>query len=152
MPEISPQNVTELLIGWSSGNEQALVELMPLVYNELRHLARSYMRRERPDHTLATTDLIHEAYLRMAEQKIPWKSRSHFFGIAAQMMRRVLIDYAKSHRRAKRGGGAFKIPENGLIAETAGVAAKSIEPAKLPRKVLRSMGCIRMASLPQLCP
>lgn len=114
MPEVSPQNVTELLIGWSSGNEQALIELMPLVYNELRRLARSYMRRERPDHTLATTDLIHEAYLRMAEQKIPWKSRSHFFGIAAQMMRRVLIDYAKSHRRAKRGGGAFKIPLDDL--------------------------------------
>ena len=109
MPEATPQNVTQLLQEYSRGNEQALALLMPLVYDELRRLARSHMRRERPGHTLATTGLIHEAYLRLIGQQVEWKSRSHFFGIAGQMMRRVLVDYAKSHHRAKRGGGAIKL-------------------------------------------
>ena len=82
---------------------------MPLVYDELRRLARSYMRRERPGHTLQTTVLVHEAYMRMLGQDADWQNRSHFFGIAAKMMRRILLDHAKGHGRAKRGGGAVRV-------------------------------------------
>ena len=110
MPEVAPKGVTQLLADWSKGDEGALEALMPLVYEELRRLARSYMRHERPEHTLSTTGLIHEAYLRLVDQKVSWQSRAHFFGIAAQMMRRVLVDHSKTQRRAKRGGGAVKIP------------------------------------------
>jgi len=109
MSRSAPKGVTQLLADWSSGNQEALNALMPLVYDELRRLARSYIRRERPGHTLATTGLIHEAYLRLVDQDVKWQNRSHFFGVAAQMMRRVLIDHAKSQQRAKRGGGAVKV-------------------------------------------
>lgn len=109
MPQTAPKGITQLLSDWSKGDQAALEALMPLVYNELQRLARSYMRREHPGHTLATTGLVHEAYLRLVDQKVSWQSRAHFFGIAAQMMRRVLVDYAKSQQRAKRGGGAVKV-------------------------------------------
>jgi RNA polymerase sigma factor (TIGR02999 family) len=109
MSQTNPETVTQLLIDWSQGSEEALNALMPLVYDELRKLARSHMRRERPGHTLATTGLVHEAYLRLLGQEASWQSRAHFFGIAAQMMRRVLVDYAKTQQRAKRGGGAVKV-------------------------------------------
>jgi RNA polymerase sigma factor (TIGR02999 family) len=120
VPETTPQNVTQLLLEYSRGNEQALADLMLLVYDELCRLARSYMRRERPGHTLATTGLIHEAYLRLIDQQVEWKSRAHFFRIAAQMMRHVLVDHAKSHHRAKRGGGAIKLSldEVALVSKT----------------------------------
>jgi RNA polymerase sigma factor (TIGR02999 family) len=91
----TPKTVTRLLLDWTQGDQQALDKLMPLVYDELRRLARSYMRRERPGHTLQTTGLVHEAYLRLVDQKVNWPSRVNFFGIAAQMMRRVLVDHAK---------------------------------------------------------
>jgi RNA polymerase sigma factor (TIGR02999 family) len=116
MPTATPKGVTQLLADWSSGNQEALNALMPLVYDELRRLARSYMRRERPGHTLATTGLIHEAYLRLVDQDVKWQNRAHFFGVAAQMMRRVLIDHAKSQQRAKRGGGAVKVSLDAPIA------------------------------------
>jgi RNA polymerase sigma factor (TIGR02999 family) len=98
--------VTRLLQDWSGGDRGAAERLMPLVYDELRHLARSYLRRERSDHTLQPTALVNEAYLKLIDQtRVSWQNRSHFFGIAAQVMRRVLLDHARSHASAKRGGG-----------------------------------------------
>jgi RNA polymerase sigma factor (TIGR02999 family) len=108
MPNLSnpSHEVTELLKDWSAGNNTALARLMPLVYRELRRLARQYLNKERDGHTLQTTDLVHEAYLRMVDQRrVRWENRSHFFGIAAQLMRRILVDHARRHKRAKRGGG-----------------------------------------------
>jgi RNA polymerase sigma factor (TIGR02999 family) len=101
--------VTELLVAWSKGDERALEALTPLVYDELRRLARSYMRQERAGHTLQSTALVHEAFLRLIDQRVQWNSRAHFFGIAAQMMRRILVDYAKAQSAAKRGAGALRI-------------------------------------------
>lgn len=101
--------LTQLLKSSSLGDQRALDAVIPLVYDELRRLARSYMRRERPGHTLQTTVLVHEAYIRLLGQESNWQNRSHFFGIAAKMMRRVLLDHAKGVGRAKRGGGAIKV-------------------------------------------
>jgi RNA polymerase sigma factor (TIGR02999 family) len=104
------QDVTQLLVDWSNGDEASLDKLLPLVHDELRRLARRYMRRESPGHTLQTSALVNEAYLRLIDQKnVQWQNRAHFFGIAAQLMRRILIDHARSHTRAKRGGGAVKV-------------------------------------------
>ena len=109
MPAL-PSEVTQLLISWSHGNKAALEELVPLVEAELRRLARQYMARENPGHTLQTSALINEAYIRLIDQQnVPWQNRSHFFGVAAQVMRHVLIDHARSYTYAKRGGGARKI-------------------------------------------
>lgn len=106
----APNVITSLLVDWSNGNQAALEELLPLVYDELHRLARSYMRRERPDHTLQTTALVHEAYLRMIDQKnARWQTRVHFFAAAAQVMRHVLVDYARGRRRAKRGDGLLEV-------------------------------------------
>lgn len=102
--------VSQLLIDWSDGNQSALDRLITIVYDELRRLAHHFMSRERAGHTLQTTALVDEAYLRLADQKhIQWKNRSQFFGIAAQLMRRILVDHARSHGRAKRGGGARQV-------------------------------------------
>jgi len=102
--------ITELLAEWREGNQSALDELYPLVYDELHRLARRYMSRERKDHTLQTTALINEAYVRMVDQKnVNWANRSHFFAISAQIMRRILIDHARRHGYAKRGGGAQQV-------------------------------------------
>lgn len=101
-----PHEVTQLLMDWSDGNTAALKELMPLVYRELRKLARQYLKRERDGHTLQTTDLVHEAYLKLVDQRrVQWQNRTHFFGVAAELMRRILVDHARRHKRAKRGGG-----------------------------------------------
>ncbi|HEV2351944.1 MAG TPA: sigma-70 family RNA polymerase sigma factor [Terriglobia bacterium] len=106
----SPEQITQLLVKWSQGDQTALAELMPVVYSELRRLARSHLRRERPDHTLQSAALVHEAYLRLAEQKnAHWKSRAHFFAVAAQLMRRILVDHARGHHAVKRGAGAIKL-------------------------------------------
>lgn len=103
--------ITRMLREWSDGNREALEEVMPLVYNELHKQARRYLRRERRDHTLQTTALIHEAYLRLIDQReVNWESRTHFFAVAANMMRRILVDYAKAKHRGKRGGDAVKLP------------------------------------------
>ena len=106
--EPTPRNdVTELLVAWSNGNQAARDQLMGVVYDELHRLARRYMRRESPGHTLQTSALLNEAFLRLVDQKnVQWQNRAHFFGIAAQMMRRILVDYARSRNYAKRGGGA----------------------------------------------
>jgi RNA polymerase sigma factor (TIGR02999 family) len=119
----SAKDITQLLVDWSNGNREALESLMLLIYDELHRLARSYMRRERPGHTLATTGLVHEAYLRLIGQEVNWQSRAHFFGIAAQMMRRVLVDHAKGQQRAKRGGGALRVSldEPAFVTKTPGM-------------------------------
>ena len=110
MGTISSNDVTQLLLAWSNGDKEALNRLIPLVYVELHRLAARYMRREDPGHTLQTTALVNEAYCRLIEQKdVRWQNRAHFYGISAQLMRRILVDHARSRRRAKRGGAAEKI-------------------------------------------
>src|SRR6266550_1876120 len=107
---VSQQRVTELLMQWSKGDDAALTDLTPLVYEELRRLAHRHMRGERPDHTLQTTALVNEAYLRLADQTHPrWQNRAHFFALAARVMREILVSYARSQRSQKRGGGALKV-------------------------------------------
>jgi RNA polymerase sigma factor (TIGR02999 family) len=109
-PSVSPERVTQLLADWSHGNDAALAELTPLVYEELRRLAHRHMSGERRDHTLQTTALVNEAYLRLADQSNPsWQDRAHFFAVAARAMRQILVNYAKSQRSQKRGGGALKV-------------------------------------------
>lgn len=111
--------ITELLAEWRDGNQSALDELYPLVYDELHRLARRYMSRERKDHTLQTTALINEAYVRLVDQKnVNWANRSHFFAISAQIMRRILIDHARRHTYAKRGGGAQQVSLEEVAAIT----------------------------------
>src|SRR4029453_1722904 len=112
---ISPtKDVTRLLINWGNGDQAALDELIPLVYDELRRLAGRYMRRESQDHTLQTSALVNEAYLRLVDQtRVQWQNRAHFFGVAAQLMRRILVDHARTRSRAKRGGGAQMVSLDG---------------------------------------
>jgi len=101
----SPQGITELLGRWSEGDEKALDQLMPLVYDELHRLAGAYLRRERREHTLQPTALVNEAYLKLVRQRnMPWQNRAQFFGVAAQLMRRILVDHARANYAAKRGG------------------------------------------------
>jgi RNA polymerase sigma factor (TIGR02999 family) len=120
MPQV-PQNVTQLLIGWGKGDKEALDKLVPIVYDELRRQAAGYLRRERVGHTLQTTALIHEAYLRLVDQKnVQWQNRAHFFGIAAQLMRRILVDHARTKKRAKRGGSDIRVSLNEATLTTQG--------------------------------
>ncbi|MDT7541889.1 MAG: hypothetical protein QOE33_1793 [Acidobacteriota bacterium] len=110
MTTSSQHEVTKLLVQLTDGDGAAMEELLPLVYAELRRLAASYLRRERSDHTLQPTALVHEAYLRMVDQtQVRWQNRAHFFGVAAQMMRRILVDHARSQHAEKRGGDAQKL-------------------------------------------
>jgi len=117
----SAENVTHLLLKWSHGDRQALEELMPLVYSELRRLARNYLRKERPGHTLQPTALVNEAYLKLIDQRSArWQNRAQFYGVAAQLMRRILVDHARQHRAAKRGGSnqqRLSITSAGQIGE-----------------------------------
>jgi len=109
-PPPNQHEITELLTEWSGGDQNALDKLYPLVYQELRRLARTYMKHERKGHTLQTTALINEAYVRMVDQKgVHWQNRSHFFAISAQMMRRILVDHARRATYVKRGGTARKV-------------------------------------------
>lgn len=106
----SSEEVTELLVRWRGGDKDALDALLPLVYAELRRIARHYLSNERSDHTLQSTGLVHEAYVRLAKQKLPeWQNRAHFFAVAAQLMRQILVDHARGHRASKRGGETYKI-------------------------------------------
>jgi RNA polymerase sigma factor (TIGR02999 family) len=107
--DIGQAPVTDLLLRWRKGDEEALEELMPLVYEELRRLARLKMRGERRDHTLQPTALVHEAFARLVDLKLDWQDRAHFLSMTARLMRRVLVDHARAHRAAKRGGGAIKV-------------------------------------------
>src|SRR5499427_1438308 len=118
MNEPPDGRVTQLLLDWSSGDQRALGELMPLVYGELQRLADRQLRGERQNHTLQRTALVHEAYLRLINQKnVNWQGRAHFIGLAAQLMRRILIDHARARRRAKRGGGMtpVRLEQTGVI-------------------------------------
>lgn len=109
-PQISPHEITQLLVEWSGGNQAALDKLYPLVYRELRQMAHRFMRHERKGHTLQTTALINEAYLRLVDQKnVHWANRSHFFGISAKIMRRILVDHARRYAREKRGGAPQQV-------------------------------------------
>ena len=106
----APENFTQPLLAWSQGKEPALEKLIPLIYQELHRLAHRYMRGERPDHTLQTTALVNEAYLRLVDtRKVRWQNRAHFFAVSAQLMRRILVDFARSRRSLKRGAGAQKV-------------------------------------------
>lgn len=110
MTGTSQQEITGLLLAWNGGDRAALDQLMPLVYQELRRLARSYMRRQRSDHTLQTTALVNEAYLRLIDaSRVGWQNRAHFFAVSAMAMRRVLVDMARARGSEKRGGGAIVV-------------------------------------------
>ena len=110
-------DVTQLLSKWSSGDQSALDQLLPLVYGELHRLAAAYLRRERSNHTLQSTALVHEAFMRMVHQQdVQWKNRAHFFAICAQMIRRILVDYARSQHAEKRGSGAAKLALDDAMA------------------------------------
>jgi RNA polymerase sigma-70 factor, ECF subfamily len=120
------RQVTQLLASWGQGNLEARAELMSVVYDELRRLAASYLRRERSDHTLQPTALVNEAYLRLVEQQnVSWQNRHHFFGAAAQLMRRILVDHARGHLAEKRGSGFAK------VALTEAIAMSREQPAEL---------------------
>jgi RNA polymerase sigma factor (TIGR02999 family) len=123
-PQSPAADVTQILKQWSTGDEKASIELMPLVYDELRRLARDYLRRERADHTLQPTALVHEAYLRMVDGKqVTWQDRAHFYGIAARLMRRILVDHARAHNAKKRGGLEQKI----VLDEAHGVSTETTD-------------------------
>ena len=103
-----PNEITRLLVDWSNGREEALGELLPVVYGELRRVARRSLRRERPNHTLSGTALVNEVYLQLVDQAaVQWQNRAHFFGIAANLMRQILVQHARRHQTAKRGGGQY---------------------------------------------
>ncbi len=117
-PKTAQSQITQLLKEWGEGKGQALDELMPLVYSELKRLAGSYLRRERPDHTLQSAALVNEAYVRLIDQnQVQWQNRAHFFGIAAQMMRRILVDHARGHLADKRGAGAPVLSLDEVVVE-----------------------------------
>jgi RNA polymerase sigma factor (TIGR02999 family) len=110
MPMPAPSDVTELLVNCRKGDKKALDEMLPLVYQELRRIAVNRLRRERPDHTLQPTALVNEAYMRLIDQtSVQWQNRAQFFGLAAEMMRRILVNHAHHHQAAKRGGGALRV-------------------------------------------
>ena len=121
MAQMNAALVTSLLRAWSDGDDAALADLVPAVEQELRRLARAYMRREREGHTLQTTALVNEAFVRLIDaRQVPWQDRAHFLGIAARLMRRVLVDHARAHGSKKRGGGVEAVPlDNDLSVPTA---------------------------------
>jgi RNA polymerase sigma factor (TIGR02999 family) len=129
-------DVTRLLVAWRAGEQEALDRLLPLVYDELRLLARSYLSRERAGHTLQPTALVHEAYMRLVDQRsVQWQNRAHFFGIAAQIMRRLLVDHARSSKADKRGAGAEKVPLE--VAESVASATEEVDLGDLDRALER---------------
>jgi len=153
MPPPSAREITQLLLAWGGGDERALEQLMPLVYDELRQAARRYMARQRPEHTLQATALVNEVYLRLVNfREVNWQDRAHFFAVCAKLMRRVLIDFARSRQYQKRGGGAPRISLDealvgtressaGLLAvDDALKALESIDPRKSQVVELRFFG------------
>lgn len=122
--EPDSKDVTVLLQRMEGGDHEAANQLVPLLYDELRRMAGAYLRHERPDHTLQPTALVNEAYLKLVDQNVQWQNRSHFFGVASQLMRRILVDYARGHQAAKRGGGAGKLSlDEAMIASPQNAAA-----------------------------
>ncbi len=138
----SPKEVTQLLLDWSNGNQAALDRLTPLVYEELHRLAHQHMSRERRHqqaHTLQTSALVNEAYLRLIDQRnVHWQNRSHFFSIASRLMRRILVDHARAHTRAKRGGGALRVS----LDEAAFVSQERAEELVALDEALTSLAAI----------
>lgn len=123
-----PSEITEMLREWSDGKQEALDALLPLVYDELHRQAASFLRRERVGHTLQTTALIHEAYLKLIDQRmVNWQNRAHFFGVAAQAMRRILVDYAKARHREKRGGSNEDLPLEAITLVMSGERSIDLE-------------------------
>jgi len=117
----TPDEITRLLIAWNQGDQRARDELTPLIYDELRRLARGLLRRERPGHTLQPTALVHEAFLRLIDQsQVNWQNRAHFFGAAARLMRQILINHAEARRAAKRGGEAERVSLDDVDHSTPG--------------------------------
>ena len=130
----SSEDVTELLLNWKSGHEdEAAAKLMPLVYQELRRVARGYLQRERGDHTLQATALVHEAYLHLVDdKKVTWKDRAHFYGVAARLMRQILMQHARAHNAAKRGGPEqqkLSLEEAGELASDSAVELLALDDA-----------------------
>jgi len=136
MDDAKQESVTQMLAAWAGGDQTALEQLTPLVYEELRRLARQRMRRERPGHTLQTTALANEAYLRLVDQtQVRWQNRAHFFAIAAQQMRRILVDYARRRLYQKRGGGALQV----TLAEAEGLTDEHTPDLVALDEALRSL-------------
>jgi len=134
LTEAAPKDVSQLLVAWSEGDGSALERLLPLVEEELHRLAHRYMNRERKDHTLQTTALVNEAYLRLIDQKVNWQNRAHFFGIAAQIMRRILIDHARQHLGPQRGGGkTISLEEVGLVSNDRAAELVALDDALTTR-------------------
>ena len=131
MSESAGKTVTHLLVNWRNGNEAALEALVPLVYNELRRVARHYLQGERPGHTLPSTALVHEAYMRLVDQgPFELKNRAHFFAVASQLMRQILVDYGRSRRAAKRGGGCtLALDENAALPNSKQVNLLELDAA-----------------------
>ena len=126
----APNDVTKLLKDWNAGDQSALDRLMPLVYDELHRLAHQHMRRERPGHMLQTSALLNEAYMRLVdESQIPWENRAHFFGIAARLMRQILVDEARRRNYAKRGGGTIQVPLDEAKLQTQSVNIVALDDA-----------------------
>ncbi len=149
MAQPSPHEVTQLLLDWSNGDQLALDRLMPLVHDELRRLAHHYMGRENQGHTLQTTALVNEAYLRLVGQKEShWQNRAQFFGLAAQLMRHILVDHARSHAYAKRGGGAQRVPleEAAVLSPERGAELVALDEAlkKLERDYPRQCRIVEL--------
>lgn len=128
----STSSVTQLLQDWRSGQSDALERLTPLVYDELHKLARKYMKSERPGHTLQATAIVHEAYVRLIDMDVPWEDRAHFFAVAARLMRRILVDYAKQRRAGKRGAGSltvFRLEDHDVSSNEPGYDILEIDDA-----------------------
>jgi RNA polymerase sigma factor (TIGR02999 family) len=156
----STHEVTLLLAKWTKGNQEALNELTPLVYKELRQLAASYMRKERQGHTLQPTSLVHEAYLRLVDQSGPnWQNRSHFYGVAARLMRQILVDHARRKRAGKRAGQNVALEDavifhkersRDLVAlDTSLTALEKIDPRKCKAVELRYFGGLSTEEIAQ---
>jgi len=161
IPTTSPR-ITALLSAWTQGDESALAELTPLVHSELRRLARSYLRRERNSHTLQTDALVNEAYVRLVDVGIAWRDRAHFFALAARLMRRILVDYARSRHYQKRGGDLQRVPldlagdvspprSDDLVAlDDALAALASVDPRKAQVVELRHFGGLTVAEVAEV--
>ena len=125
---LPPTQISQLLQAWSDGDQGALEQLMPMVYDDLHRLARRYMAQERPDHTLQASGLVHEAYLRLLDAAHPsWQDKAHFFAVCARVMRRILVDWARSHQSMKRGGGLVSLPLEEVAAEEERPGANLLE-------------------------
>ena len=158
----SPEHITALLVAWTQGEEAALAELTPLVHHELRRLARSYLRRERDSHTLQTDALVNEAYVRLIDlRRIAWRDRTHFFALAARLMRHILVDYARSRQYQKRGGNLQRVPlelanlavdrSGDLVAlDDALAALAAVDPRKAQVVELRHFGGLSVAEVAEV--